>query len=172
MRFAFPILLLLLLIGGCKNSNSEVSPPQQSSQVSAAPSNSESKPQPQLQPVIKINNIAGKTSDEVAEYLGAPTSTETVNPSRTPCPCEKNFYKNGEIRIVFIEGKADWIKISDLNDAPYSAETLTMLGIEQKSPSFSNENVIRWTNIPGLLEVSIFPAQESVSYAYIKTATP
>lgn len=104
MKFAFPILLSLILLSGCSDSNSEIAQ-QQSSQASIPPPS-------QTLPAIKISNIAGKTSNEVDKYLGAPTSTETVNPSHTPCPCEKNFYKNGEIEVVFMEGKADWITVN------------------------------------------------------------
>jgi hypothetical protein len=164
MSFKFLTLVALFILSGCGGST-EVTE-QSSPSISVSPNQSSPAP------VIKISNIAGKTPDEVSKILGLPTSTETVSPSRTPCPCEKNTYKNGKIEIVFMEGKADWITIKNLNDAPYSVEALTLLGIKQKSPSFSNENVIRWTNIPGLLEVSIFPVQGLVDYAYIKTATP
>lgn len=56
--------------------------------------------------------IAGKTQSQIAKLYGKPTSAETVKPSRTPCPCPKRIYKGGEIEIVFINGKADWITIN------------------------------------------------------------
>jgi len=166
MKFRLYVFISLFLLYGCGSSPSKIL---QSSPTSKSTSSS---PQVSQKTSIKISDIAGKNPDQVAKIFGAPTASETVKPSRTPCPCPKNSYKDGTIEIVFIEGKADWITINSLDDAPYSAETLTLLGIEQKPASFSNENVMRWENIPGLLEVYIFPAQGSVNYAYVKTATP
>jgi hypothetical protein len=65
-----------------------------------------------LELLIKISDIAGRTPDEVSKILDSPTSKETVNPSRTPCPCEKNIYKDGKIEIVYMNEKADWITVN------------------------------------------------------------
>lgn len=61
---------------------------------------------------VKISEIAGKTPPQITQMSGSPTSTKTVNPSRTPCPCSKYTYSNGAIEIVFIEGVADWITVN------------------------------------------------------------
>jgi hypothetical protein len=163
MKFGFITLVSLILLIGCSSTIPEVVE-QTSPSVTMSPR--------QALPTIKISDIAGKSPSEVAKILGSPTSTETVKPSGTPCPCPKQSYRDGKIEIVFIAGKADWITINGLNNAPYSSETLTLFGIEQKPASFSNDSVMRWENIPGLSEVSIFPAQGGVDYVYIKTATP
>lgn len=168
MKFRLYIFVSLFLLYGCGGSPSKVSQPSPiSSPISSTQPSSKSSIK-----IIKISDVAGKYPDEVAKIFGSPTSTETVKPSRTPCPCQKNSYKNGTIEIVFIKGKADWITIKGFGDAPYSEVALTLLGIEPKPATFSNDNVMRWENIPGLLSVSIFPAQGSVNYAYVKTATP
>ncbi len=85
---------------------------------------------------------------------------------------KKCFFKPGETEIVFISGKADWITVEALDNAPYSDEVLPLLGLEKVTAVLSNESTIRWETIPGLLDVSIFPAQSGVDYAYIKTSTP
>jgi len=113
-----------------------------------------------------VPEIAGKSQKDVAAILGQPTSCETVKQG-TKCS-----FKPGETEIIFISGKADWITVEGLDSAPYSEEVLPLLGIDKTSAVFSNENTIRWETVPGLLEVSIFPTQTGVDYAYIKTATP
>lgn len=62
--------------------------------------------------VFNIAEIAGKTPAQIAKKFGAPSSSETVKPSRTPCPCPKKSYLNGTMEIVFIKGKADWITLN------------------------------------------------------------
>jgi hypothetical protein len=116
--------------------------------------------------IVDVPKIAGKTQKEVATILGEPTTCETVKQGK------KCFFKPGETEIVFISGKADWITVEALDTAPYSDEALPLLGLEKVTAVLSNESTIRWATIPGLLEVSIFPAQSGVDYAYIKTSTP
>ena len=69
-------------------------------------------PTSQSEPEFDAEEIAGKSPEEVASVLGEPTRTEQVNPSSTPCPCDKLFYKGGELEIVYINGIADWITIN------------------------------------------------------------
>ncbi|MGF7219097.1 hypothetical protein GGR92_005277 [Spirosoma lacussanchae] len=59
-----------------------------------------------------IDRIAGKTPKQIAAMFGKPTSSETTNPSRTPCPCPKKEYLSGIVEIVYMNNKADWITIN------------------------------------------------------------
>lgn len=63
--------------------------------------------------VINVDELANKTEAEIIQLLGAPKKTESVHPSKTPCPCPKNYYKDGSIEIVFINEKADWITVNN-----------------------------------------------------------
>ena len=135
---------------------------------SPTPGQSESapKPSPKITAVVDIPSIAGKSQEQVAAVLGEPKSCENIRQGK------KCFYQPGDTKVVFISGKADWITINALDSAPYSEDALPLLGLKKASASFSNDFVMRWSGVPGLLEVSIFPAQGHVGYAYIKTATP
>lgn len=130
------------------------------------PSESAPKPSPKTSPVVNIPGIAGKAEEQVAAALGEPNSCENIKQGK------KCFYQPGDTEVVFISGKADWITIKALDSAPYSEDALPLLGLKKASASFSNDFVMRWSAVPGLLEVSIFPAHGHVDYAYIKTATP
>jgi hypothetical protein len=121
---------------------------------------------------VSIPDIAGKTPKEVAKILGAPTAKEVVNPSRTRCPCDKLIYNNGQIEIVFIKGRADWITVNNMNDAAYNKNSLTLLGIAVRDPDTSNPSVMRWSKLNGLQEVSFFPSGQKIFYVYIKAFTP
>ncbi len=134
-------------------------PPAQATPISTPP------PTPAAA-IVDVPKIAGKTQKEVATVLGEPTTCETAKQGK------KCFFTPGETEIVFISGKADWITVEALDTAPYSEEILPLLGLEKVTAVLSNESTMRWETIPGLLEVSIFPAQSGVDYAYIKTSTP
>ena len=62
---------------------------------------------------VDISLIAGKSKGEVEVIFGNANNSETVNPSGTPCPCDKLFYLNNLVEIVFINGIADWITVNN-----------------------------------------------------------
>ena len=63
--------------------------------------------------LVDISLIAGKTKAEVELVLGKPNNKESINPSGTPCPCDKLFYLNNLVEIVFMNGVADWITVNN-----------------------------------------------------------
>lgn len=91
-----------LLLFGCSSISSDTG-------EQASPSVPVSSTQASSEPSIKVSDIAGKNPLEVKKILGSPISKETVSPSGTPCPCDKNIYKDGEVEVVFMNEKADWI---------------------------------------------------------------
>lgn len=62
---------------------------------------------------VEIPSIAGKNKKEIEMILGKPNKKEKVNPSKTPCPCDKYYYINNLVEIVFINGVADWITVNN-----------------------------------------------------------
>lgn len=123
---------------------------------------------------IEINRIAKKTKNDVENYLGKPTRREKTNPSNTPCPCDKYFYKNGSVEVVFINNKADWITINNLNTRDYNSNTiLEAIGLPSGlTPTVNTEDVIQWYGMNGLLKISAFPdGNRGIDYAYIKAIT-
>ena len=158
-----------LFIAACGGQSTAPAPGATDAPPATLPAQLPPAPAPAPAPVVAIVDvpkIAGKNQKEVAALLGEPTSCETVKQGK------KCFFKPGETEIVFISGKADWITVEALDSVPYSEEALPLLGLEKTTAVFSNQNTMRWETIPGLLEVSVFPAQNGVDYAYIKTATP
>jgi hypothetical protein len=60
-----------------------------------------------------VERIAGKSKQDLVEYLGEPTSEEKVTVKGNIPDCDKVIYIDGIIEVIFINGKADWIKIND-----------------------------------------------------------
>lgn len=158
-----------LLIAGCGRhppaTAVDATPTSATAPPDGAPARQAANPQALL-PIVDVPRIAGKSPAEVSAVLGNPTSCETIKQG------QKCFFDTGGTEVVFIAGKADWITVEALDDAPYSADALPLLGFEKTNPSFSDENVMRWNNVHGFREISIFPLQSSIDYAYIKTVTP
>ena len=69
---------------------------------------------------IDLSFVVGKNYEQVEAELGEPSRTQHVNPSNTPCPCLKVYFKGGDVEILFINGKADWITI---NNPYYTTES-------------------------------------------------
>ncbi len=63
--------------------------------------------------VVPIDDLAGKSKTDIEKILAEPTKKEKVNPSKTPCPCDKFTYLNDLVEIVYINGKADWITVNN-----------------------------------------------------------
>lgn len=116
-------------------------------------------------PVIDLPLIAGKTKAEVSKVLGQPVRVSQVKGG------EKAHYTKGEVEIVFVNGKADWITVSAMGHVPFSAHALVELGLKESPPSLKNANVLRWQGLPGFLEIAVFPGQKNCDYAFIEVLT-
>lgn len=61
---------------------------------------------------FKVSDIAGKSQSEVEQVLGKPLTSQKVDINRQGCPCEKLTYKYGQVEVIYIKGKSDWITIN------------------------------------------------------------
>ncbi|KRD10246.1 hypothetical protein ASE21_11040 [Flavobacterium sp. Root901] len=133
-------------------------------------------PAPEIQVVVDVKKITGKSKIEVDKILGKSDKVEPFTESSTPCkkePCEKAYYQKDKYEIIFIKGKADWITINNLSEYDFTEENIQIFGIPITRPEFSNpQNLIRWKDIEGINEINIFNnGSGKISYAYIKTFT-
>jgi len=121
--------------------------------------------------VVDVPAIAGKRPAQVAAILGTPTATETIRSHGKPLP--KRIYRNGDVEVVYVDGKADWITVFGQGQLPFGPEVLSALGLPSTPPSFFNPlGVIRWERISGLRTVSVFPNPDGhAHYAYILVNT-
>ncbi len=110
--------------------------------------------------------IEGKTKAEILKLLGDPAFCVK---SKSALHCS---FKEGDVSIEFIDGKVSEATVKgSLGNVPYSKDTLAMLGLPVKDATFSNEHVMRWENIPGLLSVTLHSEGNKVALATIKVKT-
>ena len=112
---------------------------------------------------MDVMQVVGKSEQDVAALLGAPTSCEKVHRARW---CR---YPPDQDEVMFVAGKADMITVHGMGTVVFSQDALDALGLAPAAPDHSDEYAIRWQSIPGLEEVSVFPGSgNSVDYAYVK----
>lgn len=102
---------------------------------------------------LNVPALAGRSEAEVAAHLGPPDSdVPSTDPTR-----RKLTYVGGKVEVVFVDGKAGWIKLYGTGDLPFSIEALSKLGLPVKPPTYVNVgHVISWQNLPPLREVSLY----------------
>jgi hypothetical protein len=103
--------------------------------------------------VLNVPALAGRSEAEVADYLGPPDPGMTsTDPTR-----RKLCYRGGKVEVVFVEGKAGWIKLYGTGDLPFSQQALSKLGLPVKRPTYVNsDHVMSWHNVLHLREVSLY----------------
>lgn len=115
--------------------------------------------------IIDITKIASQPKNKVDSIL----KLDKCSNSKYGNKCS---YNKEQYEIVYINGKSDWITINKLGDIKYSETALQSIGLPKTGATFKNDNTIRWTNISGFLEISLFPGQNGkADYIYIKTVT-
>lgn len=112
-----------------------------------------------------IYALAGKDEKEVSSIYGEP---DACNHKKYGKHCSWN---NANFEIVFIEGKADWITINNL-ESVFDDSILKVIGIKEYTPSFKSEYVMRWDNITDFKEISVFSGSNNkIDYIYVKVRT-
>lgn len=140
-------------------------------------------PPPVAQPLVDVPALVGKDEGEVEAILGAPASCETVSPSGVG-KSRKCNYRSGNVEVVYIGGKADWLTVYG-SDAPskevpaldgkVGPAVLGRLGLKGSNPVKGPLSTVYQGTVDGLLEVTLFKvnvSDDTLSYVYIKAKTP
>jgi hypothetical protein len=106
--------------------------------------------------VLNVPAIAGKSSDEVARVLGPPERANGIGLGAN----SRNRYRRGAIEVVFVDGRASWIKLYNTRHLPFGKETLSKLGLPVAKPTYvHSQHVMSWSNLPHLKEVSMYSGE-------------
>lgn len=125
-------------------------------------------------PIVDIRSIAGRSRQEVEEAMGSPDSmaTEMIHGRSQPV----GYYRDGSVEVVFVNGEGEWVTIWGRGEIPYSSDALPALGLDARQPELeAPAGGLRWKNIPGILELNVFPSDSApgtASYAFIEVKRP
>lgn len=145
------LLLGTLLIVGTiiTNINNPRSLPEE---TSASPRSESRTTAPQgINPMFDIHAVAGKSPAEVQKVLGKPSRQESTLAMGKRVP--KYFYRDGQVEVVFIGGKADWVTVMFEGFGPMPEHNREVLGLVRLPttypPSLENRFMIRWEFVAG-----------------------
>ena len=113
---------------------------------------------------FNVPSIARKSAAIVQQILGRPDkSSGTYLGGKV-----KQTYRRGAVEVVYVDGKAAWIKLYDTRGLPFGREALPKLGLPPKKPTYVNhDRVMSWGNISNLREVSLYAGNGGVSYVLV-----
>lgn len=113
-------------------------------------------------PLLRIDQVAGRSEAEVAAVLGPAESCETSLYSRR---CR---YAPGSAEIVYIDGRADWFTVWLPGDAPLDDAVLARIGRQPKPATRASDEERVWTGLAGLREVRAVGEPGRVEFLRIK----
>lgn len=127
--------------------------------------------QSSIEAIIDIKSIVGKNQSEVEKILGTAEKTEKLIVNGQSW--DNVYYQYGEIEIVYINDKADWITIYMTSAYEMNRSAIQLLDLAYKKPSYFNpDSAIRWEYYEGIKEISFFPNLEGkIFFIYIKAFT-
>lgn len=111
--------------------------------------------------VFDITGLSGKSVSALETMLGN-ARVEQTNAG------EKRIYQDGLLEIVFKNGQILVVTVNNLDKIPYTIGAIQSLGLEKSSPTFASELVLKWQDVAGIAEISIFKGQENCDYALLK----
>lgn len=131
---------------------------------------SDKKPTFVYEKVISLDSVSNKSVKYVGDLLGEGTKKGFWKDKRAGCKkCPRIFYDSGKLEVIFINGVADRITVNDVG-YPFEEDIiLQALGLAETNPSFKNDFVIRWENIPGYREIAAFNNDGKINYILVKT---
>lgn len=113
-------------------------------------------------PLFRIAEVAGRAEAEVAAVLGPPWQCESSRYSRR---CR---YSPGATEVVYIEGKADWLTVTALGDAPLDDQLLMRIGLQPAPAGTASDQERVWLTLGGLREVHAYGTPDRAQFLRIK----
>jgi len=95
--------------------------------------------------IVDIRALPGHTPAEVEALLGAagPWSCETSRYSR------RCTYPRGNTEVVYVNDKATWFTVSDLDNAALDDQLLTRFGLKAAAPGDKADGQWTWHDVQG-----------------------
>jgi hypothetical protein len=115
--------------------------------------------------VIDVRKIIGKSHNEVEAVLGQPV---TCNETYQGLSCN---YEIAKTEVIYIEGRADWITISGLQNIEFNHNAIQQIGLTPAPPLIHNPFRMHWESLHGLAVVSIYGAGKYVKFFQVRAFT-
>jgi|AntAceMinimDraft_11_1070367.scaffolds.fasta_scaffold82285_2 hypothetical protein len=125
------------------------------------------------QKLCNILDIAGQTQEDIATILGHQSQLDAETAANSGCAtCQKYSYKDGLIKIVYINDMADWITITPTQTIE-PQQVPTLLGLPELPPDHANKQVLSWHQYSTINSIQAFIKPDgTLDYIYMKVTTP
>ncbi|WP_138482872.1 hypothetical protein [Dyadobacter bucti] len=121
---------------------------------------------------IDLNEVAFRSQKEVAAILGTGKLVNYYKDAKAGCEkCPEVTYRDGKVKIIFIENIADRITLNKLSG--YAFENRVILGIlnlkENIEPTFEDARMKQWENYGKYTQISAFSSKGQIDYILVKS---
>jgi hypothetical protein len=116
--------------------------------------------------VIDVRKIIGKSHNEVENVLGQPAS---CNETYQGLSCN---YEIAETEVIYIDGRADWITVSGLENIEFNHGAIRQIGLTPAAPLVQNPFRMHWASHQGLAVVSVYGSGKYVALIQVRAFTP
>ena len=114
---------------------------------------------------INVLDIVGKDQESVARIIGEPASCKQTYQGVS---CR---YPDNNLEVVFINDRADWMLLDNLNRLKFHYNALSAIGLRPVPPLINNPFRMHWQHHHGLEVISIYGSGEYVAFIQIKAFT-
>ncbi len=119
-----------------------------------------------VQPRLEVLELVGQSQPAIEARLGAP---ERCRQTYHGVACE---YAAQQIDITYIDGKADWILVSGLQQVAFDHRALEHIGLQPAPPLVRNPFRMHWQSHQGLAVVSVYARGAYVDFIHVQAYTP
>jgi hypothetical protein len=106
---------------------------------------------PQL--MLNVPALANQSREVVERILGRSERSSGVSVSQN----ERFTYRGGTVEVLYVDGKAKWIRLYKPRGMRFSKQSLSKLGLPPQKPTYVNRNhVMSWSSFCNLKEVRLY----------------
>ncbi len=110
--------------------------------------------------------LAGKPEQHIRQLLGDPLSCK---PTYQGTACS---YEEGNTEIIYIDGRADWITFTGIENAPFTAAALGHVGLTATPPLARTPTRLLWLQHQGMEAITIHGEGDVARMIQIRAYTP
>lgn len=169
-------IVVLAAVGNTNNGKNKPAATQQAVQPQTTQTPAAQAPAPaeaKAAPLLKIQDIANKSEQEVEKVLGKPNKKAEGKfryaGTNNYLPAPTVFYKDGAVEVKFVEGKAARITVTPKDELKYPdnlPQALELVGLSKDTAMEQSERGAAFSDVNGIYSGQIFPENNKVSYLY------
>lgn len=116
--------------------------------------------------ILNAQALARASQASVEQALGKP---EFCRKAKLGLSCR---YAAHGTEVVYANDQAQRITINDLDELTFDKGAIARLGFAVQEPAEISDEVLRWQDVSGVSEITLFPNKDKTDYAVIVVTPP